>query len=80
MGYTFTDMSLVFNRTYANNLTLVAPIDTGHWYSPCVAHEASPLNCSGWDRSVVRLPFSPATAYCDCLGHGFEHNLCRVSI
>ena len=61
MGYTFDNLSLVFNRTYAENLTLVAPTDTGHWLQ-CAKKKKhhTDLNCSGWDLNVVRSPPPPS--------------------
>ena len=56
MGYSFYYISLVFNRTYAKNLTLIAPIDTGKWFSCFNKKHPTRLNCSGWDRNVVRSP------------------------
>ena len=63
LGFDFFDLSVVFNRTYARNLTLIAPMDTGRWYNQGCAKKSpnSTLNCTGWDGNVVRQPTNNPT-------------------
>jgi hypothetical protein len=54
-GYMFGPLSFVFNRTYVDPTTFIAPVDSGTWM-PCYGNPASnktKMNCSGWYPPVL---------------------------